>query len=407
MQLPQNPFTFNPVGRDLFTGRKDELALVYHVSHEAMKSSRSRIIVVTGPRGIGKTSFLDLIRGGNISAASDDVVDLAVFEPVFSKLEKITSRELHDVIDIGVVKLLGGYHKRYKLLYGMKRFFRAFEGGIFGTMIKFSDNVSMEDLLRRLRSASGAIVKLQRPAVLTILLDEMDPHLKVAEGLPDFIRSCAEHVLCPLVFLLAGLPPAWNSLREAHPSIPRTADHIQLKPLQRNEVDQLMQTAVGLANRTAAVRIALAPGASDLIFELTGGHPSLVQILGYRSVEKLLQNLKDEPEPKPTQTSITKDVIAHAQRLADLGTRVFDGWVHDLADTEKRVLWQIASLQKGQHQIDATQIQPTATSRAQVLDALKMLRDEWGLLDLNNQIISRAFLTWLKSTPIKSPAEST
>src|SRR5438270_684168 len=113
MQLPANPFTLSPVGPELFTGRKDDIAVVYRTSREAMDTKQSKLIVVTGPRGIGKTSFLNLIRSGSVAASGNDGVDLAVFKPAFSKLEKIQTRELHDVIDIGVIERLGDYRKRY------------------------------------------------------------------------------------------------------------------------------------------------------------------------------------------------------------------------------------------------------------------------------------------------------
>ena len=62
MQLPENPFTFSPVRRELFAGRKDAIALVQKTCLEAKKRGESKIIVITGPRAIGKTSFLNLIR---------------------------------------------------------------------------------------------------------------------------------------------------------------------------------------------------------------------------------------------------------------------------------------------------------------------------------------------------------
>ena len=362
------------------------------------------MIIVTGPRGIGKTSLLTRIRvGGSDTSSAPSEVDLAVFEAVFQKGEddKIHSKELHDVIDIGVVKLLGDHYKRFNLLYRLKRFFRAFEGGTPWITIKFSEKVSMEDLFGRLQSASTKLEQLPRPAVLTILVDEMDPLLEAAASLPIFIRSCTEHVNSPLVFLLAGLPPMWTSLRQAHPSIPRTADRIRLKSFQRHEVDQLLQTALVLANRTASVRITLGPGAAEQVFELTGGHPSLVQHLGYHAMEKLLQKLRDEPDSKHSQTAITQDLITNALRAAEFGTRIFQEWVDDLTNAEKQVLWQIASLPRRQNPPDPSRLRPEGLSQDDTVQALTMLRDEWGLLDLNNQILSKAFVIWLKSTPLQ------
>ncbi len=355
MQLPENPFTDHPVGRELFTGRDDAIASVYQKCAEAMNRGQSKMIVLTGPRGIGKTSFLDRIRAGPPGAVPGKMFDLAVFDPVLPKIGKIDSKTLHDEIDMGVVKLLGRYRKRFKLLYGLKRLHRAFSGGgAGGVTLPSSAAVTMEDLLQRLRNASGTLKGLQHPTVLTILLDEMDPLLEAADGLPDFIRSCTEHVHCPLVFLLAGLPTAWNTICEAHWSIPRTADRIQLKPFEREEVTELMQTAVNLANRTATVRLVLAQGVSDQIFEITGGHPSLVQMLGHYSVERVLQTFQSTPVPHSAQISINKAIVTQAQQAVDFGRRVFDSWIHDLTNAERCVLWQIANIRKTQPRIDAS-----------------------------------------------------
>ena len=249
-----------------------------------------------------------------------------------------------------------------------------------------------------------SLQKSHPPAVLTILLDELDSLLKRTNGLSEFIRSCAERAGCPLIFLLAGVPSVWQQLLDGHPSFARNAEHIKLRPFQESEVQKLMETAAKLASRTSPVRVTLGAGVSEFVFEITGGHPTLIQILGFDAMNKLRQTASG----KPAEIKLTKQHIASAETTAadKFGEKVFAPWMPDLSVAQKQVLQKIAALQKKQAVVAANQLQGEGLSLAEVLEVLKLLKDEWGLLDIDNRIISRAFLTWLKSQPVlvKNPA---
>ena len=143
-RLPDNPFTLDPVGPDLFTGRADLLDCIERNSNDARQKERPRIIVLTGPRGIGKTSFLDLIRARKDADANEHAVNLAVCDPHFPQDKSVEWKKIHDIIDLRVVKGLGKYSEWYKVLYGLKKFFRVVELQISGNGLKLLETVEME-----------------------------------------------------------------------------------------------------------------------------------------------------------------------------------------------------------------------------------------------------------------------
>jgi hypothetical protein len=401
---PQNPFTpGHPVGPELFIGRKKALETIATKVREARDSRRPELVVVAGPRGIGKTALQRYLTSTDENCGTDSIPSMLATSEVILDLG-LGALEVNRLLP-PLITAVGGAAAPYSAAHGIKEWFSTRFGIFEGVDIPFVGSIGVrmsqpqtKDLIDALRGISERLSKLPKPRVLTLTIDELDGLLDVVDNLAAFIKNVLEKAHCPVVFVLSGLPSALSKLRDAHPSISRPVrEAIMLKPLDRAEVTELLKRALSIASSTGSLPITAPPPFVDNLFSFTGGHPYLVHEIGYRCIELVEPSaaigLKEIP--------LTPKLLSAAQRdlQSVFATNAFTPWLKDLDECARDILFSIVDEQSPGQVLGRDKVVTGLQSKHgpdAIQEGTKSL-ERWGLVDSNLTVLSTAFVQWLRT----------
>lgn len=289
-----NPFRPNsPVGPGMFAGR---LGQVYALEEalQQTRAGRPKCFMVTGERGIGKTSLLQYFKWvaqGQIPIRDERLKFLVVESDIDA-----TSTDLGLVrrIDLALRRELAKTEPARSFLSGCWEFLQRLEA--FGLSLRDKERSADAETLHdefahslattanRIKQTDAGSVFGARYDGLILLVDEADNAPK-ALRLGAFLKLLTERVQrhgCECFMIgLAGMPTLREVLREGHASSLRIFDELPLDTLSRDEVSEVIDLALREANDTNKEKTIIDDPARGALINLSEGYPHFIQQFGY------------------------------------------------------------------------------------------------------------------------------
>jgi AAA ATPase domain len=286
--LPSNPFTPNaPMVPQYFAGRIEEIVKIQAALNQT-RHGKSQHILLTGERGIGKTSLALYAR---YMAANPNILPEADFKyaTAYYTVERgqtlvdvcrgLTSRQLSS-IDQSLARVC------VEKLKSLKLHFAVSVPGI--GEIKVDPERPPELKARLYADFEKAIeeawdqIKTEYNGIL-LVVDEIH-NLKTFDGAGSFFKVVSEAWAVDgyrnAMFAIIGLPNVPVEISKDDPSAPRIFSYVELKRMTREECLDILHRCTKSAGKSIETR------AAESIATWSGGFPYFLHQLGYDAFEK-------------------------------------------------------------------------------------------------------------------------
>jgi len=277
----------------MFVGRLPQVEALEEALLQT-RAGRPKNFMLTGERGIGKTSLLQYFKWvaqGHI-AIQDERMNFLVLE-----LDLDTSSTDVGVIrrvNLGLKRELAKTEPARSFLSKGWEFLQRLEG--LGVSLRDREKASDPETLQdefaySLAMTANRIAQEDAPSLfgarydgVILLIDEADNAPK-SLGLGSFLKLLTERLQrhgCEQFMLgLAGMPTLREVLRESHVSSLRIFDELPLDTLSADEVSTVIDRALTVANEENIEKTSIDDaGRSGLIY-LSEGYPHFIQQFGY------------------------------------------------------------------------------------------------------------------------------
>ena len=294
MQLRANPFRPDkPIDNfEQFAGRAHELTVLirsmFNTGH-----GNARHMIVTGPRGIGKSSFINQIH--SVTDNGDDVlskldIDAADFRfrfPVFKCRARQGQSAEHIVSSLmdemptrlsaeNVGNIVGDFVGKLKLSVSVP-----------GLDVEHR-NESFTDLGREfVRTISNLWLAIKHESDgIIFIIDEIDT-VAEASGIASFLKVTTEELvdarLDRIAFYLVGVTGSMQRLMSDHPSIGRVFETIELRPMNHSESRDVITRTLESTASSRSVRVS--DESMNWVVDTAGGFPAFIHTLCYEAFE--------------------------------------------------------------------------------------------------------------------------
>lgn len=277
----------------MFAGRYSQLNALETALRQT-REGRPKSFMLTGERGIGKTSLLQYfkwIAQGHIDIDRERmnflVVDLDL---------DATSTDLGLIrrVSLAMNRELAKTEPAKSFLSTGWQFLSRVEA--FGVSLREearpTDHETLHDeFAHSLASTCNRISKADAASVfgahydgLILLVDEADNAPK-ALRIGSFFKLLTERVQrhgCDRLMIgIAGMPALRDVLRESHPSSLRIFDELPLDPLSRDDVSWAIDRALTVANGGNDEKTSIDDAGRSALINLSEGYPHFIQQFGY------------------------------------------------------------------------------------------------------------------------------
>lgn len=393
----------------MFVGRGRELFALEQALVQA-RAGQPKHFMLTGERGIGKTSLLDYIRdvarGG--FAPDDETFKFLVVDIVIERTttRAALARKIQRCLDheLGKSERARGYLKK------AWTFVTRLE--IASTSIADAAAPSTdEDLLDEFAYSLAETTKRicndrvepglfdeQYDGVL-ICMDEVDrapPTLDLGALLKTLLERLQRRGCTNVMFGLAGLPETRDVLRSSHPSALRIFDDLPLERLDPAEASQVVDKCLARANEKNKVQTTIDEEAKTLLAALSEGYPHFIQEYGYAAFAR-------DKDGVITKSDVMFGAFGPGGALRAIGERYYrdDFYNRIQKDSYRQVLRIMANKLDGW--ITKEEIRKRFTGNAKTLDnALQALRDRSIILSKEGdrgiyRLQQKGFAFWIKT----------
>lgn len=291
-----NPFRPNsPVAPGMFVGRLAQVDALEEALLQT-RAGRPKGFMLTGERGIGKTSLLQYFKWvaqGHIAFGSaNGKVNFLVVE---LDLDASSS-------DIGLIRRVElGLRRELSKTEPARSFLRKgweFLQRVDALGVSFRDNErpldpeSLHDeFAHSLAVTASRIVQADAPSDfgakydgVLLLIDEADnapKPLRLGAFLKLLVERVQRHGCERFMIGLAGMPTLREVLREGHPSSLRIFDELQLDTLSREEASMVIDRALTEANNENPEKTEIDEAGRASLISLSEGYPHFIQQFGY------------------------------------------------------------------------------------------------------------------------------
>jgi len=402
-----NPYVPNGIAYPgMFIGRLDEITAVEQALYQT-KHSNPQHVLISGERGIGKSSLLsytDLIARGDLN---DETVSFN-FLTVSTDLAGITTQG-------GIIKQIGrelrsklNSHEKLKEKASVVwDFLSSWE--ILG--VKYNNKSALIDpdqALDDLVTLFSSIIETDNFDGIAVLLDEAD-NPPFEAGLGEFVKIFTERLAkrnCSRVFLaLAGQSYLVDRLRDSHESSLRIFQILNMGPLEPSERESVINTGIKLANQENSVSTSIESNALSLIASLSEGYPHFLQQFSYSAFDQDTDDIIS-----------SNDVLAGASSengaIDQLGTKFFHEMYYSKiwSDDYRKVLDFMASF--GDSWVSRKKIMSSCdVTESSINNALAALKKREIILSDDARkgyyrLPTRSFATWITIVSNTSNNES-
>ncbi len=403
-----NPFRPNsPVNPGMFAGRFTEITAL----EAALRQTRAgypRNFLLTGERGIGKTSLLEYVRylaTGRLSTDSDSFNFLVVTIDVESSTSRVG---LARKIEKELSRALGESEKSRQFINEAWQVVRRFEAA----GVRLRDGTSASDEESLIDELAYSIAKTTNETTdptksrvfgkkfdgLLLLLDEAD-NASEDLGLGSLLKLLLERVQrkdCHNFMVgIAGLPTVREVLYGSHESSLRLFDECHLDRLSPADCTIAVQLCLDTANKLNVTQTTIDDDGMGILAHLSEGYPHFIQQVGYCAFEA-------DSDLKIGGDDVLKGALGAGGAIQQIGNRYYrnDFYQKIQKDSYRKVLRIMAEHQDGW--VSKEQIreqfsggETTLSNALHTLRTRNIIQDkegERGVYRLRN----KAFAWWIK-----------
>lgn len=290
-----NPFRPNsPVSPGMFVGRLPQLEALEDALLQT-RAGRPKGFMLTGERGIGKTSLLQYFKWvaqGHIGIGNGDKVNFLVVQVDLDSSS--TDLGLINRVQLGLSRELSKTEPARSFLAKGWEFLSRIEAygvALRGNERRLDPESLHDEFAHSLAVTTSRIVEADASSIfgakydgVILLIDEADnapKSLRLGAFLKLLMERVQRHGCERLMVGLAGMPTLREVLREGHPSSLRLFDELQLDILSRDESSRVIDRALAEANKQNAEQTVIEEPARAHLISLSEGYPHFIQQFGY------------------------------------------------------------------------------------------------------------------------------
>jgi len=294
-----NPFKPNsPVPPGMFAGRLEEIKTLQNGLHQT-KNGNSSSFLLTGERGIGKSSLISLIKPtaqGDITTPDYDRFNFIVVNTVISNrstlvsfiklLERNLKRELEK---IGKAEKVRSF---FDDTWSFVQRLRIMDSGIDKTQTNDELDLIIDDFSYSLSETCKRITNPENGEVskdgLMIVVDEADnacPDLHIGYFFKVVTELLQQNGCENVMFILAGLPEVVEKLTTSHESSMRVFSQLVIKELKPDDRRYVVNRGLEVGNETNTEQTTISADGRNIISTLSEGYPHFIQQFSYSAFE--------------------------------------------------------------------------------------------------------------------------
>lgn len=290
-----NPFRPNsPVNPGMFVGRIEELKRLESSMLQTL-SDQPEHFMITGERGIGKTSLLLYLRHvaeGNIDGIFDRNLKFLVVETDIDK--STTKKGLIEKIKLNLNFQLSKSEPARNFLKDTWSFLknvRIMDSCISEKEKSTDEEIIVEEFSYSLSSIIQRICYIDKENIfnakydgILLLIDEADNSsfdLKIGTFFKLLLERIQKKGHNRLLVGLAGLPELHTVLVKSHPSSLRIFEEVELKRLSPSEVNNVIDICLEKANAENDVKTEISEEARKYLVAYSEGYPHFIQQFGH------------------------------------------------------------------------------------------------------------------------------
>ncbi|WP_431107727.1 AAA family ATPase [Winogradskyella poriferorum] len=375
-----NPFRPNsPCKPGMFVGRYEQIEKIENCLL-LTKANRGVSFLLTGERGIGKTSLLTLIKyfaEGHIEVNKQKLNFLVIETDIDPKT---TQSGLIKKIEIGLRRKLAKTEKTRNFFKESWNFIKNLE--VAGTKFNANSNTdaevffeefsySLADTINRITENKDKLFDSTYDGVL-IMLDEAD-HASEELNIGAFIKLILERIQkegCEkLMFGVAGLPETREKLYQSHPSSLRVFEELELDRLSKTESKEVIDNCKNEYKKLNNSELGMEKEAESLLVYVSEGFPHFIHQYGFCAFET-------SNEQKITKDDVLKGATGKKGAIAMLGNKYYtDDYYNKIRGDSYREVLNIMS-KKLDDWITKDEIRKEYTgTESQLSNAIKALID--------------------------------
>lgn len=402
-----NPFRPNsPINPGMFVGRVGELEKLEAALLQT-KAGQSTNFMLTGERGIGKTSLLDYMKDVAVGAIpiGEEKVSFLVVETDVD--QKTTPLGLVRKIELGLRRELGKTEKAKKWLSSAWEFLQRVEAA--GVSLKekadSADDLVIEEFAYSLAETVNRVTEATDNETfsakydgLLLLVDEADnasPELGLGAFCKMLLERLQRHDCEKVMIGLAGLPELRQVLLDSHPSSLRLFEELPLGRLSDGEVRGVIDICIERANKVNAEKTTIDDDAKDALVSLSEGYPHFIQQFGFCA-------FASDTDGKISAPDVVNSAFGKRGGLEIIGDRYYRNDFYNKIQKEsyRQVLRIMAD--KADGWVSKAEIKEKFQGKESTLDnAIQALRERHIILSQEGQrgvyrLQHRGFALWIK-----------
>ncbi|MBI3342332.1 AAA family ATPase, partial [Candidatus Curtissbacteria bacterium] len=418
-----NPFVpNNPVHPGMFSGRNAEIKSIDRALFQTKNGNPTHILLI-GERGIGKTSlmlFAEAVARGEIP---NDRTGFDFITVRFSLMDNMTLSDLAFKISEEVKKALDGESKALEYINKIWSFAKRLDlktpmGGVSikEEISQKSTTQIISELTHSLSETIDAVTikastdlgLIRGKDGLVIMIDEADKassDLNLGAFLKNLTEALPSMKTNKLLIILSGLPELRQVLVDSHPSSLRLFDDYELRPLSKEEVEEVISAGIHISNTEISgesKKLRFEQEAVSKIFEYSEGYPHFVQQICASSFDVNTDDILSNKD-------IDSGFFGEKGALDRIGDRYYQNIYQQCPKFSREIL--VIMAEKGNRWVSREEIKKAFRGKAGSLDqGIKTLKEKGAILKKGDsrgeyRLQWRSFAFWLKFRSIQESAD--
>lgn len=328
-----NPFKPNsPVPNGMFAGRMNEV-LALEKGLFQTKAGQPVHFMVTGDRGIGKSSLLFYFQGlsaGRIKSPDYEkfdfvTVNLSISDRIdISSLIKLTRQNLER--EIGKVESI---RKFLATTWDFVQRIKVMDSGVSAAEQDAEVEIQLDNFTSSLAETCNRITNPEkdesRKDGIVFIFDECDnatPLLRLGYFFKTVTEALQKRSCNNVMFVIAGLSDVNDKLAQSHPSSLRVFTQLKLVELAPRERVYVIEKGMEEGNRINSEQTSIAEDAKMRIAALSEGYPHFIQQFSYSAFE-------DNSDGEISGDDVSSSAIRPGGALDSIGDRYYASAFYD------------------------------------------------------------------------------
>lgn len=401
-----NPFKPNsPVPTGMFAGRISEIEALQQGLHQT-KNDHSANFLITGERGIGKSSLMSLISpmaSGVVTDLDDHQFNFVVVNCIISK--NTTLATLIKLIERNLKRELGKVEKVRTFLdstWGFVQRIKILDSGIEQSGPNEEIDLIIDDFSHSLSETCKRVTNPESGEDakdgIVFFIDEADsacPELHIGYFFKIVTELLQKYGCNNVMFIVAGLPNVIEKLSLSHESSIRIFTQLNVKELKPEDRKYVIDKGIGEGNKINGDVTTITESAKNQISTLSEGYPHFIQQFAYSAYEY-------NTDGEITVDDVSQGAFNAGGALDAIGSRYYQSAYHEQikSDEYREVLTIMA--ENLNSWIKKSEIRDKFSGEDQTLtDALKALTSRKIILKNPSKmgeyrLQQKGFALWIK-----------